>query len=283
MPIAPTKTLVDRALAGGYAVPAFNVFNDLTMEAVLAAAEELRSPLIVQTSVKTVRSMGPGLLMAMWRAMTGGLEVPVALQLDHCPDRRVVSECLAAGWSSVLFDASTLGLEENRRQCIEVVREARRYGAHVEGEIEAIQGVEDGLGSDEASRAVSLEAAVDFIRSTGIDIFAPSIGNAHGLYHTPPRLDAQRVSDLRASTGVPMALHGGTGLSGAQFADLISRGCAKVNISTAVKIAYMESTRQYLAQHPDEADPPQLFRHVRAAVVEMAKDHIRLVGSEGMA
>jgi fructose-bisphosphate aldolase, class II len=283
MPIAPTKTLVDRALAGGYAVPAFNVFNDLTMEAVLAAAEDLRSPLIVQTSVKTVRAMGSGLLMAMWRAMTVSLQVPVALHLDHCPDRKVISECLAAGWSSVLFDASTLTLEENRRQCIEVVGEASRYGANVEGEIEAIQGVEDGLGSDDASRAASLEAAVDFIKSTGVDIFAPSIGNAHGLYKAPPKLDAQRVSDLVAATGIPMALHGGTGLSASQFTDLINRGCAKVNVSTAVKIRYVESTRQYLNQHPDESDPPRLFRHVRAEVIEMAKEHIRMLGSEGMA
>ena len=126
--------------------------------------------------------------------MASNLRVPVALHLDHCPDRQVISECLAAGWNSVLFDASTLTVEENRRQCIEVVLEARRYGANVEGEIEAIQGVEDGLGSDEASRAASLEVAVDFIKSTGVDIFAPSIGNAHGLYHAPPKLDAQRVA-----------------------------------------------------------------------------------------
>lgn len=283
MPIVSTKTLVDRALQGRHAVPAFNVFNDLTMEAVLASAEDLHSPLIVQTSVKTVRSMGSGLLMAMWRAMASNLQVPVALHLDHCPDRQVISECLAAGWNSVLFDASTLAVEENRRQCIEVVQEASRYGANVEGEIEAIQGVEDGLGSDETSRAASLEVAIDFIKSTGVDIFAPSIGNAHGLYQSPPELDAQRVSDLVAATGIPMALHGGTGLSASQFTDLINRGCAKVNVSTAVKSRYAESTRQYLNQHPAEADPPQLFRHVRAEVMNMAKDHIRMFGSEGKA
>ena len=283
MAIASTKTLVDRVREGSYAVPAFNVFNDLTMEAVLAAAEDLHSPLLVQTSVKTVRSMGSGLIISMWRAMTSNLQVPVALHLDHCPDRQVISECLAAGWNSVLFDASSLTVEENRRQCIEVVQEARRYGANVEGEIEAIQGVEDGLGSSETSRAASLDVAIDFIKGTGVDIFAPSIGNAHGLYDAPPRLDAQRVSDLKAATGIAMALHGGTGLTASQFADLISRGCAKVNVSTAVKIRYVESTRQYLKLHPDEVDPPRLFRQVRADVIDMAKDYIRLFGSEGMA
>lgn len=160
MPVVPTKILVDRALAGRYAVPAFNVFNDLTMEAVLAAAEELRSPLIVQTSVKTVRSIGAGVLVSMWQAMTRDLRAPVALHLDHCPERSVISECLAAGWNSVLFDASRLSVEENERQCVEVVEEARRYGAHVEGEIEAIQGVEDGVGSDQVTSARSVEVAV---------------------------------------------------------------------------------------------------------------------------
>jgi fructose-bisphosphate aldolase class II len=283
MSVVPTKILVERALAGHYAVPAFNVFNDLSMEAVLAAAEELQSPLIVQTSVKTIRSIGSGVLIALWRAMTRDLRAPVALHLDHCPEREVISECLAAGWNSVLFDASTLSVEENQRQCIEVVAEARRHGAHVEGEIEAIQGVEDGIGSDAVSRAESLEVAVRFIKATGVDVFAPSIGNAHGVYPTEPRLDAQRVSDLVAATGVPMALHGGTGLSPALFRDLIGRGCAKVNVSTAVKLSYLAANRDYLAAHPGDGDPPSLFRHVRGEVMDMAREHIRMFGSEGKA
>ena len=283
MPVVPTKTLVDRALADRYAVPAFNVFNDLTMEAVLAAAEERGSPLIVQTSVKTVRSVGRDVLLAMWRAMTSSLRVPVALHLDHCPDRAVISECLAAGWNSVLFDASRLSVEDNQAQCIEVVAEARRYGAHVEGEIEAITGVEDGIGSDEASRAQSLEVAIRFIEATGIDIYAPAIGNAHGVYRTEPKLDAQRITDLNSATGIPLALHGGTGMTAAQFSDLIARGCAKVNVSTAVKLAYLNATREYLTEHPDEGDPPSLLRHVRERVMAMAADHIRMFGSEGRA
>lgn len=281
MSVVPTKILVERALAGRYAVPAFNVFNDLSMEAVLAAAEELHSPLIVQTSVKTIRSIGSGVLIAMWRAMTRDLRAPVALHLDHCPQREVITECLAAGWNSILFDASTLTVEENERQCIEVVAEARQHGADVEGEIEAIQGVEDGIGSDAVSRAQSLDVAVRFIKTTGVDVFAPSIGNAHGVYPTEPRLDAQRVSDLVAATGVPMALHGGTGLSPGQFSDLIGRGCAKVNVSTAVKLRYLAANRDYLQEHPEAGDPPSLFRYVRAEVIDMARDHIRMFGSEG--
>jgi fructose-bisphosphate aldolase class II len=283
VPVVPTKALVEAALAGRYAVAAINVVNDLTLEAVLAAAESVRAPVIVQTSVKTVRSIGVEVLAAMWGAMTRSISVPVALHLDHCPERSVISACLAAGWNSVLFDASALTVEENRRQCIEVVAEARRYGAHVEGEIEGIQGVEDDIGSDAASAIQSLDVAVDFIRSTGIDIFAPAIGNAHGLYRSAPTLDAQRVSDLVAATQIPMALHGGTGLSEADFRDLISRGCAKVNISTALKVAFTDANLEYLTQHPIQHDPPSLFRHVRAKVIEMSVQHMHMFGSAGRA
>ena len=285
MPVVSLKEILDRAFAQRYGVAAINVVNDLTLEAVLAAAVEQRSPVIIQTSVKTVRSIGADLLFAMWRELTAGIEVPVSLHLDHCPDRKVISSCLGKGWNSVLFDGSRLPVEENLRQTIEVVAEARSYGAHVEGEIEAITGVEDDIGSDEEAKRQSLPVALDFIRKTGIDVFAPAIGNAHGVYRAEPRLDAQRVSDIVAAEPIPIALHGGTGMTDAQFTDLIERGCAKVNISTALKIAYMKSNLAFLrgAEERDTWDPPSLFTAVRAAVKDMAAEHMSRFGSVGKA
>ena len=251
----------------------------------VAAAAELSSPVIVQTSVKTVRSIGSKLLFAMWREITAGVDVPVSLHLDHCPDRSVITECLKRGWNSVLFDGSRLPVEENLRQTAEVVIEARHYGAHVEGEIEPITGVEDGIGSDEDTGRESLDVALRFIRATGIDVFDPAIGNAHGMYKQTPHLDMQRVSDIVAVEPVPIALHGGTGMTDAQFVDLISRGCAKINISTALKMTFMQSSLAHLesARAKDKWDPPSLFTDVRAAVMEMARAHIRRFGSEGKA
>ena len=283
MPVTSTKRLVTEAMAGGYAVPAINIVNQLTLEAVLAAAQELRSPMIVQTSVKTVRSIGLEVLKAMWDTNAARVDVPVALHLDHCPDRQVISDCLAAGWNSVLFDAHELSVEENERQCLEVVAEARAVGADVEGEIEGIAGVEDGIGSDTQGPVQTLEVAVGFIERTGIDIFAPAIGNAHGMYRAQPTLDHERITELVEATGVPMALHGGTGLTADQFSDLIARGCAKVNVSTALKIAYMQANRLYLVEHPEASDPPKLFAYVREAVMEMTRQHIRMFGAEGRA
>ena len=285
MPVVPLKDILDRALAERYGVAAINIFNDLTLEAVLAAAVEQRSPLIVQTSVKTVRSIGLDVLYGMWETMTAGIEVPVCLHLDHCPERDVITDCLRKGWNSVLFDASRQPVEENLRQVIEVVAQARAVGAHVEGEIEAITGVEDGIGSDDVAKRQSLEVAVDFIQRSGVDVFAPSIGNAHGVYVAEPTLDAQRVTDLVEATGIPIALHGGTGMTDAQFADLIARGCAKVNISTGLKVTFMKTNLDFLrgAEAANKWDPPSLFRDVRAAVVEMAAGYMTTFGSAGKA
>jgi fructose-bisphosphate aldolase class II len=282
MPVVPTREIVDHAFAERYGVAAINVVNDLTMEAVLAAAEELRAPVIVQTSVKTVQSIGPDVVFAMWTAMTRDLRVPVALHLDHCPDREVISLCLEHGWNSVLFDGSKLSVEENTRQTIEVVAEARRYGALVEGEIEAFARVGEAA-ADEPAGEQALETALEFIRATGVDVYAPAIGNAHGMYTATPTLDSQRVTDIVEAAGIPVALHGGTGMTPDQFADLIARGCAKVNISTALKIRFMQSGYDYITDHPTEFDPPKLFAHQRSAVMDMTREHIRLFGSEGRA
>jgi fructose-bisphosphate aldolase class II len=285
VPVVPLNLILDRAFAERYGVAAINVVNDLTLEAVLAAAVEQRSPVIIQTSVKTVRSIGLDLLFAMWRELTAGIEVPVSLHLDHCPDRSVITACLRKGWNSVLFDGSSLPVAENQRQTVEVVAEARQYGAQVEGEIEAITGVEDDIGSDEVAATQSLPVALEFIRTTGIDVFAPAIGNAHGVYHSEPKLDAQRVSDIVTAQPIPIALHGGTGMTDAQFTDLIARGCAKVNISTALKVKFMQANLSFLrdAEERNSWDPPSLFKATRAAVVELAADHMRRFGSVGKA
>ena len=282
MPVVPTKQIVDRAFEGRYGVAAINVVNDLTMAAVLAAADELRAPLIVQTSVKTVKSIGADVLFGMWKPMAEAVTVPVALHLDHCPDREVISLCLQSGWDSVLFDGSNLSVEENKRQTLKVVDEARAFGAMVEGEIEGFKRVED-MADDDQTSEQSLETAIDFIRTTGVDVFAPAIGNAHGMYKATPRLDSQRVTDIVEATGIPVALHGGTGMTPEQFTDLIARGCAKVNISTALKIQFMQSGYDYMTERPDEYDPPKLFAHQRVAVVDMTKEHIRRFGSDGKA
>jgi fructose/tagatose bisphosphate aldolase len=183
----------------------------------------------------------------------------------------------------VLFDGSQLDVAENTAQTAEVVLEAREYGADVEGEIESVLGVEDGIGSDAAAAVHPVDVSAQFIAATGVYCFAPAIGTAHGLYKNAPELKPQRVTELVALHPIPMVLHGGTGLSEEQFTDLIRRGCAKVNISTALKIAFVDSHREYLDANPGKHDPPSLLKHVRTAVREMAEYHIGMFGSAGRA
>src|ERR1700733_2451142 len=248
MAVVPIRRILDTAFAERYGVAAINVVDDLSLDAVLAAATELDSPLIVQTSLKTVKSIGAKALYSMWRARADEVPVPVSLHLDHCPDRAWISICLEAGWNSVLFDGSHLDVAENTRQTIEVVAEAERHGAQVEGEIESVLGVEDGVGSDEAGTVHPVEVSAEFIETTGVYSFAPAIGTAHGLYKSSPELHPERVTEIVERHPIPMVLHGGTGLSQEQFTDLISRGCAKVNISTALKETFMKSGLDFLRE-----------------------------------
>ena len=153
------QEILKDAFDSRYGVGAFNIVNDLTMDAVLTAAAETRSPVIVQVSVKTVKVMGARLIRLMFEEMASRVPVPATLHLDHCPDRKVIEECIAAGWNSVLFDASKLTYEDNMAQTKEVVALAHKTGVAVEGELEAVKGVEDGVGSEEGGAVVALDKA----------------------------------------------------------------------------------------------------------------------------
>jgi fructose-bisphosphate aldolase class II len=281
MPIAAMRGILNNALEHRYGVAAFNVVNDTSMEAVLAAATELNAPLIVQVSVKTVKVWGAKLIQLMFAEMAKKVPVPATLHLDHCPDVGVIRECLEAGWNSVLFDGSTLSYEECLEQTNKVVVLARGYGAAVEGEIEPVKGVEDGLGTDAETEIFSTEKAVTFIKETGIDSFAPAIGTAHGVYHAEPTINFSRVTDLVSAVGIPMVLHGGTGLSEDVFQNLIRRGTAKVNISTELKITFSDSLRTYLEKYPKQYDPLKVLATNRDAIKGMAARFIKIFGSQG--
>jgi len=283
MPVTPMQVILKRAFAERYGVAAFNIVNDVTMEATMAAAAELRAPLIIQVSVKTVKVWGAKLIQLMFAEMAQKVPIPATLHLDHCPDVRVIEECLQAGWNSVLFDGSGLSYDECLKQTKKVVARAHEFGAAVEGEIEPVKGVEDGIGSDAEVAVFSIEKAVNFIRETGIDSFAPAIGTAHGVYKAEPKINFERVSELVAVVNVPMVIHGGTGLSEEVFHKLIARGAVKVNISTELKITFADSLRNYLELHPKQYDPLKLLGANREAVKAMAIRFIKIFGSEGKA
>jgi fructose-bisphosphate aldolase class II len=195
----------------------------------------------------------------------------------------MIKTCLEAGWNSALFDASSLSYEENLRQTTEVVRFARKLSAGVEGELEAVKGVEDGVGGDLEGELVPIEKCVEFIEATGIDCFAPAIGTAHGMYATEPVINFDRVKEITARKPVPIVLHGGTGLSDDTFRRLIQNGCAKVNISTKLKMQFADSFRTYLENKRKEYDPLKLLKAVQQDVKGMAAGFMNIFGSAGQA
>ncbi|MCV7225111.1 class II fructose-bisphosphate aldolase [Mycolicibacterium komossense] len=282
MSFASTKELTRQARADGYAVPAVNIVDGISIAAVVAAADEAASPIILQTSVKTVKYFGAAVLAATAQAAADAARVPVALHLDHCPDRAVITETIAHGWSSVLFDASDRPLDEAWAQTREVVAEAHAAGVDVETEIENIVGVEDGIGSDDPNvHYYSDEQLIAVAHDTGSDLIAPALGTAHGLYTAAPVLLVDRVKSLSAQSDISIVLHGGTGLSPDEFTAFIDAGVSKINISTALKLAYMHSARDHLAEaeRTGKWEPVKLFDQVGASVREIVAQHIALFGS----
>src|SRR3954447_9436062 len=283
--IASTLTMTREARSRGYAVPAVNILDDLSLRAVIAAAVAAGSPMIIQVSVKTIRSIGTDLVTTMFRSAAADVPVPVALHLDHCPDRAVISDGVRAGWSSVLFDASDRDLATAERETAEVVAEAHAAGVDVESEIENIIGVEDGVGSDVSLHSYDVDTLAAVAERTGADLLAPQLGTAHGEYKAQPVLLPDRVRELAALTDRPIVLHGGTGLSAEDFATFIAAGVSKINISTAVKVAYMRSAEKHLAdaRARDRWDPPSMFRDISEAVQAAIAVHIEDFGSAGRA
>jgi len=283
MAVVSLPEIMGPAFKQRYGVAAFNAVDDITMDGLIRAAEESRSPLIIQISVKTVQFWGADVIKDMFTAMARRVAAPVTLHLSHCPDPAVAKTCLEVGWNSVLFDGSGLSYEENFEKTVEMVKLARQTGASVEGELVTVGGVEDGIGSDEEGELLPLEKEVEFIRETGIYCSAPPIGTTHGLYKAAPTIRYERMQQLVAATQVPMVLHGGSGLTNDVFTRLIALGAAKVNISTDLKKTYADGFRTYLEKKPTEYNPLKLIGAVRTDVVKMAQAYFKIFGSEGKA
>jgi len=270
------------ARKGRYAVAAFNVLNHVTLAAVLEAAEKENSPIIIQTSVATVKALGVPALARMARGMLDAARVPVALHLDHCQDVELCRRACDLGWDSVMFDSSHLPFEENIRVTQQVREYARSKGVDVEGEVGIIAGVEDDIAHAETSLA-GYDDTMRYIRETGVDAIAPAIGTAHGVYRGVPVINFDLVGRLAGATVCPIVVHGGTGLEDAVFRQLIELGASKINISTALKQTYVDAMRRYLAENTGTVNPLKLDRFIMDQVVGLVVPFLRLFGSSGQA
>lgn len=284
MPLVNMRDMLDSARKGTYAVAAFNIFNHITAAGAVRAAEEARAPLILQTSTSTVRAFGPEPLFDMLSPLAKRASIPVAIHLDHCTDPDMASACLRAGWTSVMLDASRLPFGENVAATGKIAREARNRGATVEGELGAIGGVEDDIvAKEDESSLTDPDKALEFCLASGVDAFAPSIGTAHGLYKGEPVLRYDLLASIASRSPCPVVVHGGTGLTAEQFRKLVESGASKINVSTAVKMAYMDTIRGFAGGGQQSPDPLAFDRLLAGNISSLARDFIRMFGSEGKA
>jgi len=291
MSIVNAKEIMVEAAENGYAVGAFNITDLLQFEAVIEAAIEKKAPVIVQTSVKPSKFHGRQLMVNIYHTLAESAPVPVCLHLDHCTDIDYCKQCADVGYTNIMIDASKQSYEENIHQTKEVVDYAHSVGnISVEGELGTVSGVEDQIkvAEDEAQLA-NPEQSIEFVERTGLDIFAPAIGTAHGVYKTKnPKVDFERMATINKmlnGNGVkcPVVVHGGTGLPDDYIEKLLEAGGAKFNVSTELKRTLIDAKWEYINAHREEYDPGKLDIFVRDATRKVVMHWMDKLKCEGKA
>lgn len=273
------REILPDAQKNGYAVGLFNTVNLEMLRAVLKAAEAEKSPVIIGTA-QVLFPYGPlELLAAPLLDQARKAKVPVVVHLDHGLSFDTVIRALGLGFSSVMFDGSTLPYEENVGQTREIVRIAHLLGASVEAELGHVGEAADGAKS-EGGAYTDPKQAKDFADRTGVDALAVAVGTAHGQYRVKPRLDIGRLRSIRSLVGTPLVLHGGSGLSDDDFRSCIRSGVAKVNIFTDLTIAAKQAADEGLAAGATYLD---LTDRVTEGICREVRKKMRLFGCNGRA
>ena len=267
------------AQKGGYAVGLFNTIDLDMLEAVISAAEETRSPVIVGTAEVLLPYGDLSLILPSIIEKAKSATVPVVVHYDHGLTFARTMEALKLGVSSIMFDASIGSIEDNIAQTAEMVKIAHSLGATVEGEIGHVGQASDGDGKSEDFYTTPCEA-VEFIEKTGVDALAIAIGTAHGVYKSKPRLDLERLKEIRNATDTPLVLHGGSGLSDEDFINVIKNGIAKVNIFTDLCLAGTSAISEAVEKNYDYLTTRNLkVEKIKQAVIKK----IKLFGSNDRA
>ena len=283
MSFVPMSDLVGKAYRGGYAVPAFCAWNAEVIEAVLAAAERLRAPVILMSGPGEFPVLAPALMSAVSYALAARHDVPAALHLDHGDSMEMVRACLEARYTSVMLDFSARPLEENIEALRQVVAMSRPKHVTVEGEIGRIGKADDASAEGGAASAFTDPAeAADYVRRTGVDLLAVSVGNKHGFYRGDPHLEFGLLSELRSAVSVPLVMHGGTGIPEKDIRRSVELGIAKVNVASELVHGFRGSlTAQW--QEGRNLWTPIACGEAARTIGPVVEKWIRVTGAEGKA
>jgi len=291
MSIVNAKEILIEAARGKYAIGAFNITDLIQLEGVVDAAVEKKSPLIIQTSVKPSKFLGTDVMVAIYKTIAASAPIPICLHLDHCTEVDYCKKCADAGYTNIMIDASKQSFEENIRQTKDIVDYCHRVGnISVEGELGTVSGVEDQVkvAENEAALANPLQS-VEFVERTGLDLFAPAIGTAHGVYKTKnPKVDFDRLAKINQllngkTIKTPLVVHGGTGLPEDYIQKLIAAGGVKFNVSTELKRTLIDAKYDYITANREEYDPGKVDVAARDAIRSAVGHWIDMLGSAGKA
>jgi fructose-bisphosphate aldolase class II len=285
MPLVSMTEMLNKAKAEGYAVGQFNLNNLEFTQAILQAAEEEKSPVILGVSEGAGRYMGG--FKTVVKMVEGLLEdykitVPVAIHLDHGSSFEKCKEAIDAGFTSVMIDASHHPFEENVATTAKVVDYAHSKGVSVEAELGTVGGQEDDVVAEGVIYADAKECE-ELVKRTGIDCLAPALGSVHGPYKGEPNLGFKEMEEIGNLTGMPLVLHGGTGIPTKDITKSISLGTAKINVNTENQIASAKAVRETLAALTEEYDPRKYLGPAREAIKTTVIGKIREFGSSGKA
>lgn len=285
MPLVTMRPILKQAQAGRYGVAAYNMIDYNSARSIIDGAAELDAPVIVQVSVKTIKHWGFKPIATWVRMLAEGVSIPVVLHVDHCSDVNVIKGCIDAGWTSVMFDGSALPFKENLAKSLEVYKLTEAAGVGLEAEMGAIGGVEDDkfVAEDKALLANYDECVAFCKEMPKLAVFAPAIGTAHGFYKGEPKIAYDLLQKITAAVDIPIALHGGTGLSQEQFDRCIAGGCAKVNISTMHKRCFIEGFVNLKQEKPKLGEPLPFITAQYEAMKKDVMDMVRAFGSAGKA
>lgn len=282
MSLVTVAELMPQAEREGYAIGAFNANNLEFVQAIVAAAENQRSPVIIQASQGAIKYAGLEQITAMVKTAAEKASVPVALHLDHGTDFNQVMRCIRAGFTSVMIDASKFPLDENIALVRRVVEVAHAVGVSVEAELGRIGGTEEHVTvSEREAFFTDPEEAEVFVRATGVDTLAVAIGTAHGPYRGEPKLDFDRLSAIRARVNIPIVLHGSSGVPDDAIRRAVALGVRKINIDTDLRQGFMARLREVMAEHPEEYDPRKLLGPARDTLQKIIEQKMQVFGSAG--
>lgn len=283
MPLVTTKKLLLDAQKGGYAVGAFNVENMEMVQAVLAAAEELHSPVIMQTTPSTVKYAGLDYFYANVKAAAERTHIPVVMHLDHGSSFELAMQALRTGYTSIMIDGSHGAFEENIAVSKAVADACHPSGVPVEAELGKVGGKEDDLDGGDENPYTDPGQAKEFVERTGIDSLAVAIGTAHGVYKGTPKLDVERLSEIRKAVDIPLVLHGTSGVPDEAVKECIKRGICKVNYATDLRIAFTRGVNHVLTDKPDTIDPKKYNAKGREEVKKYVMGKMEACDSVGKA